>query len=97
MCSWNWYYLSSKRTQNEDFKEGFLWYKMMTYEMKWQCDKLVTEGRYTPPSHRLGKASPRLRAEQLEAAFHAVGNHWKECLMKAPHQSGFKKKRIIPS
>lgn len=76
MCTWNWYYPGQKECsiEYEDCEECFLRYKIMTCvgDIKWQWDKLITEGKCIPPTHHLGKREPRPWAEQLEATFHAL-------------------------
>ncbi|EDL80383.1 rCG31129, isoform CRA_a [Rattus norvegicus] len=49
------------KIEYEDFEECFLRFKTIRrmHEIKKQREKLMKEGKYTPPPHHLGKEEPR--------------------------------------
>ncbi|XP_038177804.1 NADH dehydrogenase [ubiquinone] iron-sulfur protein 5-like [Arvicola amphibius] len=49
------------RIEYEDFEECYLRYKTMKRlgQIKPQRDKLIKEGKYTPPPHHMGQDEPR--------------------------------------
>uniref|UniRef100_A0A667GE06 NADH dehydrogenase [ubiquinone] iron-sulfur protein 5 n=1 Tax=Lynx canadensis TaxID=61383 RepID=A0A667GE06_LYNCA len=64
MCAWNWWYPCRERVQDryDDFVEclcfGRKRMKRLS-DIRRQRDKLIKEGKYTPPPHHLGKEDPR--------------------------------------
>ncbi|XP_006878874.1 PREDICTED: NADH dehydrogenase [ubiquinone] iron-sulfur protein 5-like [Elephantulus edwardii] len=49
------------KTEYDDFRECLLHQKMIKRmaDIQKQRDKLIKEGKYTPPPHHLGKGEPR--------------------------------------